>query len=324
MKFGRNICIIGGLLLTGAVAWSGNSVRAKTTEVNGIPWFNSMPAALAESKRTHKPILLLSMFGHIDEETPCANARTMRATLFKDPEFKSLAQKEVVLAWEMVREVPKVEIDLGDGKKIKRTVRGNAVMYLVNDQGKVLDAYPGVYTAKDFFPLVRDSIKELVGKPDADVIAYHSLRGQDITLTRATLGKSAVESPTLEFIGAKTIQGAQIKTVPTTPEQARFLRAASNIRDLSLTPMTPEEAVTKITGHSPEGQSGQALAAEIMQTDSMTNLIRVRPVVHLYFASGKTLPTPGEARDAILETILKIPYKDPYFGLKDVLLPGTK
>ena len=31
-----------------------------------------------------------------------------------------------------------------------------------------------------------------------------------------------------------------------------------------------------------------------------------------------------EARDAVLMDLLKIPYKDPYFGLKDLLMPGTK
>jgi hypothetical protein len=49
----------------------------------------------------------------------------------------------------------------------------------------------------------------------------------------------------------------------------------------------------------------------------------IRPVVHAYLASESDLPTVGQARDNILEKILKIPYKDPYFGLKDVLLPGT-
>ena len=47
----------------------------KKTNVDGIGWFASLPDALAEAKRTDKPILLLSMFGRLDEEMPCANAR---------------------------------------------------------------------------------------------------------------------------------------------------------------------------------------------------------------------------------------------------------
>ena len=52
-------------------------------------------------------------------------------------------------------------------------------------------------------------------------------------------------------------------------------------------------------------------------------MARTRAVVHSYFASLKALPTPDEAREAVLGTILKIPYKDPTMGLDDVLLPGT-
>src|SRR5687767_12404785 len=88
------------------------ATTAKKTAVNGIAWHNSFQDAMAEAKNSDKPVLLLSMFGKIDEDMPCANARTLRATLFKDPEFKALLENEVVPAWEMVRAVPKVEIDL--------------------------------------------------------------------------------------------------------------------------------------------------------------------------------------------------------------------
>ena len=92
---------------------------------------------------------------------------------------------------------------------------------------------------------------------------------------------------------------------------------------MSLTPMTTNETMLAVTGW-PKGEiSPNDMPKSILESDSQNNVKNVRAVVHMYFASLEKLPTPLEARDAILETILKIPYKDPYFGLKDIFLPGT-
>ena len=89
-----------------SAGFAASSGHAKKTMVNGVGWYASFSDALTESKRTQKPILLLSMFGRLDEDMPCANARTLRATLFKDPEFRKLVSDDVIPAWEMVRAVP--------------------------------------------------------------------------------------------------------------------------------------------------------------------------------------------------------------------------
>jgi len=315
------IVVAAGCATAVGIAWAHG--KSGITKVNGIEWRNSLQDALVEAKRQDKPVLLLSMFGRIDEDMACANARTLRATLFKDPQFKKLVSSEVVPAWEMVRAVPKIEIDLGDGKKIRRTVRGNAVMYLVNPDGKVLDAYPGVYTSEDFFPMVHKSIEQLAHADEAKILAFHQKRGKLIPFTAATMGKSVMESPTLDLLGARPIQGAATPAEKSTPERERFLMAASRISDLSLTPMPASEAIARTSGRTLGDRDPNEVAREIMRNDSKNNMARVRPVVHLWLASEKTLPKIEDARDAVLETILKIPYKDPYFGLKDVLLPGT-
>lgn len=295
------------------------------TTVHSVGWFDNFGDAQRQAKAEGKPILFLSMFGKLDEAMPCANARTLRATLFKDPEFRKLVTNDVVPAWEMVRAVPKVTFDLGDGNPIKRTVRGNAVMYLCNPDGKVIDAYPGIYTKKDFIPMVKESIAKLAKATDAEAIAYHkSFPANRIAFIDSTLSKSVAESPTLDMIGARAIRGAVSKPEPNvTVERQRFLRAARQVRDASLTPRSAGEVVMAVTGREIGDIPATDLASEILAKDSKTNVGPVRSVIHLWLASEKHLPTPKEARDTVLETILKIPYKDPYFGLKDVLLPGT-
>ena len=223
----------------------------------------------------------------------------------------------------MVRPVPKITIDFGDGKKIQRTVRGNAVMYLLNPDGKVVDAFPGVYAAHAFLPEIRTSIENLAHASTESAIAYHKAHGRMPRLSLSTAGKAIVESPTLDMIGAAPFAGATSTLKADTPEKALFLRAAQQITDLSLRPMRVEEVVLTVTGKPMEGRKPEDIAAEVLENDSLTNMNRVRPVIHLWLAAQKALPTPEAARDAVLETILKIPYKDPYFGLRDVTMPGT-
>ncbi|HWD41717.1 MAG TPA: hypothetical protein VG944_22940 [Fimbriimonas sp.] len=316
---------VGVLLCLSAIGALGMTRHARKTSVNGVGWFDSFDDALTQARQEHKPILLLSMFGRLDEELPCANARTLRATLFKDPGFKQLVTRDVIPAWEEVRAVPHVTIDFGDGHKLTRTVRGNAVMYLCNSDGKVVDAYPGIYTPKDFMPAIHESIDKLTHTDAKHVIDYHEQRGSMIAVTATTMSKAMVESPTLNLIGARPIPGVRTPIPPDQLDPARinFLRAASRINDMSLTPMTPDETVARITGQPMAMHEPAVLPQEIIDRDSQVNMTRTRAVIHLWLGSEKALPTPEEARETVLETILKIPYKDPYFGLRDVVLPGT-
>lgn len=314
------LVLIVALLSAVALAMGGGKVRK--TAVHGVSWHDSFPEACLEAKKADKPILFLSMFGRLDEEMPCANARTLRATLFKDPEFKKLISNDVIPAWEMVRAVPKIEIDLGDGKKIKRTVRGNAVMYLCTPDGKVMDAFPGVYTAGDFMPMVKDSIAKSK-MSEAEILAWHEANGKAPIDYRATLSKSGTESPALNLIGAKGVNPVFKMENPNDPKERKFVQAAYRLRDMSLTPFTSEEVTWAVTGQPIAERSPEEIGQEIIKTDSKQNATQVRGVIHLWMASRKQLPTPAQARDTVLETILKIPYKDPYFGLKDIFIPGT-
>ena len=81
-------------------------------------------------------------------------------------------------------------------------------MYLCNPDGKVVDAFPGVYTSHDFIPTIKESIGELTHASTEAVIAFHKKRGYMIPLSATTGGKAGVESPTLDMIGARPFSGA--------------------------------------------------------------------------------------------------------------------
>jgi len=328
----KRIALIGISTLaiaTACIALTGAGTPGMTP-VHGVDWHNDWSLAVSEAKEKDRPILMLSIFGRLDEEVTCANARTLRATLMKEPEFQAMMQQEVIPVWEMVREVPKVTIDLGDGKPIRRTIRGNAVMYLCNKKGEILDVFPGVHTAKDLMPRLRESIKELAKADTARVLEYHTKLAANpkysvpVRPTRITMGKMAMESPTLDLLGIVEPEPIRGTLANTDPKQRAFLRAAARLQDASLTPMSAASALRLMGLDAPrEKMTDEELAKAIIEADSQRNINTVRPVIHLWMASLPRLQSPAEARPAILEQILKIPYRDPYFGLKDVILPGT-
>jgi hypothetical protein len=46
--------------------------------------------------------------------------------------------------------VPKVTIDFGDGRKLERTLTGNSIHYILDSEGGMIEALPGLYGPKAF------------------------------------------------------------------------------------------------------------------------------------------------------------------------------
>lgn len=117
---------------------------------SGLHWHTDLAAAQAEAKRTQKPILSLRLLGRLDEEYSCANSRFFRTVLYANAEVATLLREKFVLHWKSVRPAPLLTIDMGDGRRIKRTITGNSIHYVLNAQGQVIDALPGIYSPAAF------------------------------------------------------------------------------------------------------------------------------------------------------------------------------
>lgn len=113
-------------------------------------WYQDLEAAKAEARKTGKPILSLRLMGRLDEELSCANSRFFRTVFYKNTEINKLLREKFVLHWRSVRPVPKVTIDFGDGTRLERTLTGNSIHYVLDSQGRVLDALPGLYSPEAF------------------------------------------------------------------------------------------------------------------------------------------------------------------------------
>jgi len=90
------------------------------------------------------------LLGHLDEDLSCANSRFFRTTLYPDAEINKLLKERYILHWQSVRPAPRVTIEFGDGRKLQRTITGNSIHYILDADGRFVDALPGLYGAPVF------------------------------------------------------------------------------------------------------------------------------------------------------------------------------
>ena len=129
----------------------------KDAASSGLYWYTDLDQARAVAKKEGKPILSLRLLGNLDTEFSCANSRFFRTVLYADDTVSRALRDRFVLHWASVRPVPKVTIDMGDGRVICRTVTGNSIHYVLDADGRTVDALPGLYGPKAFLRVLEDA-----------------------------------------------------------------------------------------------------------------------------------------------------------------------
>ncbi len=123
----------------------------KDAFASNLFWHVNLENALAESKASGKPVISLRLLGRLNEEYSCANSRFFRSVLYSNEEISAYLRNNYVLHWESVRPAPRITIDFGDGRKLIRTITGNSIHYILDQNGKIIDALPGLYSPKVFY-----------------------------------------------------------------------------------------------------------------------------------------------------------------------------
>ncbi len=117
--------------------------------------------------------------------------------IFSDPAVSAFIRGNFAAAWESVRPVPVVEIDFGNGAKLKRTVNGNIATYLCAPDGRVLDIIPGLNEPRAYLEALREGLR-LHRATENAVLAHHAARLKAPArpvLDRRDVGKAVVEMP---------------------------------------------------------------------------------------------------------------------------------
>ena len=149
--------------------------QQKNSYLSGLYWYTDLQAAKVAANQSGKPILSLRLLGKLSDEFSCANSRFFRTVLYSNEEVSNLLRNDFVLHWESVRPVPLVTIDFGDGRKLERTITGNSIHYVLDANGRLLEALPGLYGPAAF----KRSILE-VGKLAQSVAGKDDLTRQAI------------------------------------------------------------------------------------------------------------------------------------------------
>ncbi|WP_055077802.1 hypothetical protein [Pseudanabaena sp. 'Roaring Creek'] len=154
--------------------------QQKDCDASRLYWYKDLEAAKAASKETGKPILSLRLLGNLNDELSCANSRFFRTALYPNAAVSQLLRDRFILHWQSERPVPKVTIDFGDGRKLEQTLTGNSIHYILDSEGRPIDAVPGLYSPQVFITNLKSAES-----------VFQSLRGTngDLDLRREILTK---------------------------------------------------------------------------------------------------------------------------------------
>ena len=122
----------------------------KDAYTSQLYWYTDIDEAKRVAKAKNKPILTLRLLGNLNEEFSCANSRLFRSILYPNAEVSKYLRDNYILHWKSVRPAPRITIDFGDGRKIERTITGNSIHYILDPNGNVIDAIPGLYSPSAF------------------------------------------------------------------------------------------------------------------------------------------------------------------------------
>ncbi len=119
--------------------------QQRDAKASRLFWHTDLDEAKAEATRTGKPILSLRLLGDLTQEYTCANSRFFRSALYSNPEISEVMRDQFVLHWSSERDVPVITLDFGDGRVMKSTITGNSIHYVLDADGRPIDAIPGLY-----------------------------------------------------------------------------------------------------------------------------------------------------------------------------------
>ena len=124
--------------------------QQKDAHSSKLYWYTDFNQAQEAAKTSGKPILSLRLLGNLTDDLSCANSRFFRTILYPNKEISEYLQQNYILHWKSVRPAPKMTIDFGDGRKLERTTTGNSIHYVLDSEGNLVDALPGLHSPKAF------------------------------------------------------------------------------------------------------------------------------------------------------------------------------
>lgn len=267
-------------------------------------WYTDLEQAKATAKASGKPILSLRLLGRLDEDLSCANSRFFRISLYPNAEVSKVLRDRFILHWQSVRPAPKVTIDFGDGRKLERTLTGNSIHYILDAEGRPIDALPGLYGPQAFLrqleqaeKAVKESSKLTGSQRDNYVRQYYRDRLAAIQANwKADLSKLGISPPA----GL-----AEIPTnVPTAEEAAPRALSKRAVEMPIISAISRNQQALATATDEKAWASIAELYAQDARLDSNSQALMRSKNPKAYDVSGRGI-APGSANDPLMPVIRK-------------------
>jgi hypothetical protein len=256
--------------------------KQKDASVSRLYWYTDFEKACAAAKASGKPILSLRLLGNLDEEFSCANSRFFRTVLYANREVADTLRQNFILHWKSVRPAPKITIDFGDGRVMERTVTGNSIHYVLDSDGRVVDAIPGLFGPKTFLKVLsaaeqqakrRDGLREFHA---AELQKEFTLEADDVRLDASSRKLMRAKFP-----------------------------AARDAGRLAVTKMVIGDPLVRVL------QNFERSLAE----DTRQNETVLHRRLHEWFANGEVSDDVEKLNERVYAELFLTPSSDPWLGL---------
>jgi hypothetical protein len=285
-----------------------------------VHWHASFAEAKLASEKSHKPVLLFHMFGYLDRQYCCSNARIARTVLFSSDKIAKYINATFEPVWESVRPAPLVTLDFGNGHTVRRTLHGNIATYICGSDGAVYDILPGIYS-----PAVYRSQLEAC-KTLADPAC--SRTGNELTAflrdyhtQKVDLLSMTVPTPQMRIV-APMGGGFKGGTVnPPAGAGGGFAGVdARHLESRGIEGPTERVIMLGLGAASPPVTVPQVPLADRpeLALDAQVNEVIRRRIVHQYLATAGMI-RPAEMKKWLFKEVLRVDLDDPLLGLGPVL-----
>ena len=327
---------------------------------SGLHWHTDLDAARRQAERTGRPILSLRLLGRLDEELSCANSRYFRIVLYADPRVSAFLARSFVLHWSSERPAPRITIDMGDGRRVVRTITGNSVHYVLDAQGRPLDAIVGLYAPAAFVDALETAraIAETCGALGGDgrdrclarlhatqaVVqrqAWTRLEGRDPSIggfdaaVASLPGAASDPAPSARAAMPLTVSKAAVETpmlgllgreAAATPAEPIDWHRVGVLRHGAAPLSARTRALLRLKTGSDDVDGVAQRLAELAVADGARNEVLFRRRVHGWFATELASIASFEALNArVYRELLLTPADDPWLGLRaDDLYDGVE
>ncbi|MFY9822643.1 MAG: hypothetical protein WAM82_14755, partial [Thermoanaerobaculia bacterium] len=316
----------------------------KDCAASHLYWYTDLDAARSEARRSGRPILSLHLLGRLDEELSCANSRFFRIVLYANASVSQNLREHFVLHWQSERPVPKVTIDFGDGRRLVGTVTGNSIHYVLDANGRLVDALPGLYGPAAFLRHLGDAGDEARALAAVSGAAFAE-RSREYHVERLSIQSRELKADLRQLdLGPPSANGDW------TGSGFPKVRQAS---DLTVSKRVVEVPLLKALLPNPEEISGARLAAlaglhrpdarldaasrllllakggawvkgdpgavdrfeELIAEDTVKNEYLLHNQIHSWFAKLDRIPDLNRLDEWVYSDLFLTPASDPWLGL---------